>query len=385
MPQLRYMPWCHLDKPYQVGDIALVPLHRDQPMEGLDRLTVAYARLILRAYRNTSGLPVRNAVLVRYKDRDLLADLSADENAEAFELGQVAAFAGLANREYFTQMGNYCNADCFRMYGQPFREEPSFSAITSRRADGRNMNGIAISELSISEPPHVGHQKVKLDEGLIQAICAHRTNADADEWARWQNAISCFNQANTDDSASMYQVEWVLLCSAFEHLLGSESKADDVARRFAAATPDLRSSPAIQSPRKLDRWRDEGQPLRQEWMREFYRIRGDFAHGRLTTRQPCAWRVHEHLFLSAVAFPLLVRCLLKAAGRYTFSEADERQLWAFESAADGDCFAQINNPETCDPFLWPKLLQECRSEQMARRIQTRLEEAMNEEEAPTGG
>lgn len=385
MPLLHFMPWCHLERNYRVGDISLVQFFRDRPVPGLDALSTAHARLILGAYKSASGLPISHAVLVQYKDRPVLDDLTPDEATECVELSQLAAFAGLADREYFKQMGNYCNADCFAIHGQRFRDEPLSTALGSRRVDGGHLVGIRMSELCITAPPQVNRQAVKLDETLAGALAAHRSSAPAEEWARWQNAIACFNRANSDDSSSMFQVEWVLLCSAFEHLLDADSRADDVAQKFVDATPDIRSMPAIRASRKIERWRDEGHSLRFEWLREFYRIRGDFAHGRLDTRQPCAWRAQDHLLLAAIAFPLLVRSLLKRAGRYQLTERDEQQLWAFEAAADGDCFNEIENPESCDPFLWPKLLADARSEQQARRIQTRIEEALKRDEAKPNG
>jgi len=55
---------------------------------------------------------------------------------------------------------------------------------------------------------------------------------NADKWAQWQNAIACFNAANTDEQESMPQVEWVLLCGAFQSLLGAKSDALQVATNF---------------------------------------------------------------------------------------------------------------------------------------------------------
>jgi hypothetical protein len=77
---------------------------------------------------------------------------------------------------------------------------------------------------------------------------------------------------------------------------------------------------AERAKRRIDRWKDPAAPVRYEWLKEFYRVRGDFSHGRLTTRQPMAWpNPFEHLTLAAIAFPLLVRCLLQRAGTYALT------------------------------------------------------------------
>lgn len=86
--------------------------------------------------------------------------------------------------------------------------------------------------------------------------------------------------------------------------------------------------------RRIDRWKDPAAPVRFEWLKEFYRVRGDFAHGRLTTRQPMAWSALEHLTLAAIAFPLLVRCLLQGAGAYALTRDDVAAVEVFESFAD---------------------------------------------------
>jgi hypothetical protein len=76
-------------------------------------------------------------------------------------------------------------------------------------------------------------------------------------------------------------------------------------------------------------------------MKEFYRIRGDFAHGRLNTQQPSVWTPHEHLLLATIAFPLLVKALLARLGRYQLSDEDQVQRNALEGFADT---AEFLNP-----------------------------------------
>src|SRR6185295_13047054 len=92
-------------------------------------------------------------------------------------------------------------------------------------------------------------------------------------WARWQNAISCFNQSNSDYERSSYQTEWVLLCSAFERILEAKSDAEDVADKFAELFEPAKSLLVGTSKRQSARWKNSGSRMRYEWMREFYHIR----------------------------------------------------------------------------------------------------------------
>jgi hypothetical protein len=73
--------------------------------------------------------------------------------------------------------------------------------------------------------------------------------------------------------------------------------------------------------------------VRQIWVRDLYRLRGDLAHGKVSPRFPSIWKTDEHLLLAAFVFPLLVKSLLSAAGAYTLTEGDEVSIDAFERLA----------------------------------------------------
>ena len=188
------------------------------------------------------------------------------------------------------------------LYFQKF-DKADFSAITTRRREGQTSSTWSIDSISIPIPVHSDPvQEVQLDEALLRALVDHR--ATCREWEKWQNALACFNQANTDSDNVRRQ--WVLLCSAFEHILEAKHHAKDVAIKFSNAMLPTESMLARDASRKSHEWHDEGQSLRYEWMREFYRIRGDFAHGKLNTQQPTVWSPLEHLVLATIAFP--TRC-----------------------------------------------------------------------------
>ena len=87
--------------------------------------------------------------------------------------------------------------------------------------------------------------------------------------------------------------------------------------------------------RQSNSWVNKNQNLRHERMRKFYRLRGDFAHGNLDTRQPATWSPLEHIILATIAFPLLVRCHYSTEEESTpLSDEDEAQIDAFEHFAD---------------------------------------------------
>lgn len=338
MLMIAFMPWCKIEKTYDFGEITLIPFRRHEVMVGIDETAQCRLNLILGTYQSIEGKQIDRATLVKYGSKSLIDELSEEEREAIHESITLASFCALAQREYFNSLGPYCNNDCFTLYVQKF-DRADFTAITTRRREGETLSGWPIDDLAITIPIHCQTVRgITLDETLLKAFLIHRTRSDQEEWARWQNAIACFNQANTDNETVPFQVEWVLLCSAFEHILQAASDYKDVARKFGDRV--IPSSPLLikDATRKSARWTDDQANLSYEWMKEFYRIRGDFAHGKLDSQQPVVWKTLEHLVLSTIAFPLLVRCLLAASGSYLLTDTDIAQINAFERFMD-------------DPFL----------------------------------
>ncbi len=218
-------------------------------------------------YRSIEGRPADHAAVVRYADRPFGADLAPEEIESAYEWVQLACFAGLAGREFFTPEAP-CNSDVFLLYVQRL-ENADFIAIRTRRREGHTWSAWPLDSVVMSVPAHVSPVRlVSLDPRLLDALVAIARRGDPD-WGRWQHALSCFNQGNTDSDAFRYQVEWGLLCSAFERLLDAASDYDDVAAKFAGTM--VPSSPLLarDARRRIDRWKDPGASVRFEWLREF--------------------------------------------------------------------------------------------------------------------
>jgi len=375
MSMLVFMPWCRIDRAYKVGDIDILPLNRHGTINGLDDAAQCSVNTVMAAYKTIEGKPVDRATLISYASKSLIDDLNEDEVETVHELAAVACFCGLAKREYFNSLGPYCNSDCFTLYIQKFTKA-DFTALTIRRREGRTLSVWPIGDIAITVPVHChAIENVSLDEELLKALVAHRAQTNSDKLVRWQNAISCFNQANTDNDSIRYQMEWVLLCSAFEHLLGAKPKAEDVSSKLAQTMVPKDSLPASNANRRSDKWPAKGQSLCYEWMREFYRIRGDFAHGGLNTQQPAMWKPLEHLVLGTIAFPLLVKSLLSKDSKYILTNKDRAQIDCFEKFADTDNF--LNPPPNQQGSLdshWRRLLDECESTSIREAVIRSLEE-----------
>lgn len=358
MAMFAILPWCRIDRDCRVGDVAIIPWCREAPIEGAGDAVRSQLARVLACYSDIEGHPVSQAAIARFGERPLGEDLDPGEIEVVYEAVQLACFAGLASRQFFVPDAP-CNSDVFILHMQR-QDEPDFVAIRTRRRDGNTWNAWSLNRLHFTVPPHVSPiDRVPLDGPLLEGLVAFG-GASASDWARWQHALSCFNQANTDSETVRYQVEWGLLCSAFERLLDAKPDYEDVAARFTRTLVPSQSAMAIAARRRIPRWSDQNAPLRSEWLKEFYRVRGDFAHGRLETRQPMAWQPNEHLVLAAIAFPLLVRSLLRGAGLYELTHDDQGAIEAFEDFADRPFFERPPDPQGSMDSWWSRSFREAK-------------------------
>ncbi len=370
MSMLTFMPWCRIDKIYKIDNIEILPFKRHEQINGVDDAGQCRVNTIMSIYKNIEGRPVDSAALIRYSDKTLIADLNEEEMAEMSDLTTLACFSGLAKREYFNPVGPYCNS--FTLYSQKF-DKAEFTTLRTRRREGSTSSVWPIDDLAVTVPVHCHTiDGVMLDEMLLNALIAYRKRSNVEDWGKWQNALTCFNQANTDSDNIRHQVEWVLLCSAFEHILDAKHEAKDVASEFAKIMVPSEPLLVQNAIRKSNNWQTKDQALRYEWMREFYRIRGDFAHGKLNTQQPTVWNPREHLTLAVIAFPMVVKCLLKKANLYELTDDDQAQIDVFEKFADTQNFLKppANQKGSLD-YHWKRLVSD-----RSRRIF--CEKAVNE-------
>ncbi len=334
MPMLLFMPWCVLDRSCDIGEIEILPFERDVAFAECDDNVLRDLNTLLASYRTIQGESVRRLAIVRWKGSSPIDDLTEDQIGTAYDLMMLVNFAGLSARELFNPIGSYCNSDRFSMFVQKFKDA-THTALTTRRREGNQISVWPTDGVAMVAPPHCDTVRaVTWDEALLTALLAKRANANTNEWSRWQSSISCFNQANTDSEGVRPQTEWVLLCGALQHLLNAGSKDKAVATDFAGVLVPNREILISDAKRRLPSWIDGTKSLRYAWMKEFYGIRGDFAHGRLNTQRPAAWTIHEHLVLGSIAFPLIVKTLLRRSGEYEFTRDDEVQQNSFESLAD---------------------------------------------------
>ncbi len=321
----HFMPWLRLQKSCAVGEIVLIPWHSDNPPQEFGSDEIEKVHSILSSYKSANGEPVRHFTVVRFANHKLFADVDQNQREHLWDSISLACLSGLAAREYLINDDPYCNADCFLVHGQRFPEGVDHLLGTSLftvRCGQLALSYQSLKDVSFFEPRHVSQVRlVTLDEALLAALAQFRdTQLKGQEgrWARWRDAIVCFNRANTDSmDYVLWQADWVLLCSAFQRLLDSGPKSQEVAKKFVSSfVPPNYPLPI-----------DTG--LLHEWQEDFQTLRGKFyAHGVLKSPATSDYGV-RHLPLAIVGFLLLVRVLLHKEGAYHLSDDDLCAIAAF--------------------------------------------------------
>jgi len=360
---LAFFPWLRISNPISVGDVRIMPYSRGRQPAGEGSKIQEKMDTILQPYQESGDRPVVDAAVMQFAGSDSLRDLSEQEIAEALLLAELLTVCGLSSREYFGGGLQYCNRDNFQLVIQRFTEKDDLQwiRITSRRRDGATNNLTIRADLHIQRPDHVyNYLGISIDTPLLESLLAARKNED---WDRFWESILCFNLANTDNIANAEQIEAVLIVSAFERLLGcSRGNEHDLASKFVstlvpAEEISISNCPRLNDPQVARRFQHCAS-VRDAWIRDFFRLRGDFAHGAMTPDYPAVWLLREHLLLSSFVFPLLLKTVLAVGKTYIITREDQDQIDIFEHLACKDLFVPTGDTFHSDSWPWNQVTRE---------------------------
>jgi len=327
MSMLAFFPWLRIKENIDLGEVELVRFIKcyrpGKNQQIYDRILESY---VLRDKYNT---PIKESTLLILKDKCDFQDFSEEEKNYLFSISEIIAFSGLSKREYFNTVHlGYCNRDNFAFFIQSFRQDSNdIHIVTTPRF--RDCPELHVSNKEFI-PPHVSHGNfIDLDIPLVKSLMKARE--DYEKWELYNDAIFHFNLANTDNySISPYQ-EVVLIVSAFERLLDCNNKGqkreDDLIAKFLYTFKPKEDLDKNKSARiRNSKYAKSDKTLREIWLRDFYQLRGDYAHGNLSSKRSPIWKAHEHLLLGSYIFPLVVKCKLEKDGFYTLTENDKPEI-----------------------------------------------------------
>ena len=350
MSTLGFFPWLHISDAIDLPPFRLVPYERSKLPGSSVQATID---ILLEPYLDTTK-PIRRATVVQVDGRAPFDDLGEGEVVQFFRFRDLVAVSGIARREFFGMGIRYCNRDNFVLVIQNFDKERPASSIsrTSRRRDGSSKTIISRSANVVRRPAHVSSNfSCTLDEPLVAALLVGQRKLH--DWARFEDAIRFYNDANSDDDQVLEQAEAVYMVSAFERLLDCRrGKEEDLVRRFLGVwritecvLPRTGSRTSVGAKRMLT----------ENWLRDFYRHRGSYAHGKLTASHPLVWPLKEHLLLGSYLFPRLLKSVLAKSGVYTLTEQDQREADLFEHLAREDLLTPTTDPDGNAEWPWDRV------------------------------
>ena len=318
MPILYFLPWCRLSERLDVHPVSFIPFNRNFPPSDFDDATARLIKSISDDFIAIDGEPVSEFTVLSFENTCLREDFDASGPAFA-EFVDLIRLASLSARDYFGRADPYSNSTCFALHSRRVDDAGKSWSPTSLRKDGVPifLTGVAMRVHVPIEAATIPSPSMNVE--MLTALAARRRKAVdfPAEWAAWQEAIYCFDQANTDAEVVDRHMEWVLTSGAIERVLGARSRAADVADRFGRALTPI--EPRIEFDKRVLR----------DWCFEFYRLRGDFAHAKIRSRQERTWAPWMHAVFGAIAFPLLIKVLLSKAGEYSLSPVDCSEIAAF--------------------------------------------------------
>ena len=135
---------------------------------------------------------------------------------------------------------------------------------------------------------------------------------------------------------------------------------------FIASCSDRSYTAGLRTPRR-DRY-ERYACLREAWIRDLFRLRGDHAHGRIAPRYASICSLREHLLFEALTFQLLVKSRLVREADYNWTDFDLARIEAIEKLLQYDHFAvQESEPpsgEYREPRTWSKSLDRARLDRL---------------------
>lgn len=332
MAMLAFLPWATIKETTTVGRILLVPWKPSPQPNVVDQ--------ILHSYTDRVGNPVKSATLLHYSGEPPTRHLDEAERLELFELAAVLSFVALARRSLWGDWHRpYANTHSFSLVIQAFDEaNPTFLADVSRRRGGRLTAGFPRDLFQERMPGHVEPQRAfTIDLALVAALLAALNSPDR---LRFEEALFSFNAANTDSNQVPEQHEIVALVGAFERLFQTSGKAEELAFAFTKLV-----APYLSPDRPVHRTRinafeahhgamRDGQRIlsscvAEAWLRDLFRTRNAFGHGRRANNKTSGWSASGHLLLGAFVLPLTVMALLAEQRLYAMGDSDKADLFAF--------------------------------------------------------
>jgi len=351
MSMLTFFPWLKIKEDIKIGDIKLHKFKLSEENTNKDRFQYICEKVVKHYYIHTNHI-IDECTLLFINKKDDFEDFDEEEIDFLFSFSEILAFSGLSKREYFGLGFQYWNRDNFTLVIQGFDEKSDGVTTVTKRRDGSTKAYWSGDVFKVKMPFHVNNIVVTIDTSLVESLLDFQESFGANG-IFLTDALFFFNRANTDDNFISEYQEIVMMVSAFQRLLGCKTgKVDELIDRFMSIFNPKQDFNINQSKRiKNSKYNNNSVTLREAWLRDFYQLRNDYAHGKRISGRPRIWIPQEHLLLGAYSFPLLVKILL-GDKYYHLSEDDADDIELFEKLVEANI---LKKPKKSEQWEWNKI------------------------------
>ncbi|TGL56977.1 hypothetical protein EHQ58_15550 [Leptospira ognonensis] len=344
MKHIGIFPWVAVNQPIAINEFEIIyfkngilPADKDQNA----------MKEIASLHKIHTTFEIREASFLKYKDEILISKLEEEDIQKIFTFSELFAFAALSERRFFTN--NYINKTSFEFYIYPYTDDSKLVSINSRKRDGEKNTVFPLNLFTKIKPDYCGNNPSAINLKLIDGILNYSEQVNSDHLLE---AINIFNLANTDSNQLRNSVEITLLLGSIERLykINNGNKSDLISKISRYLIPKNRVNPKDCQRVREKRKKSTYKTLTEEWIMDFRELRGEYAHGRLYSKQPSVWSLDEHVLYSSYIFPLLVKLALSEYSFYQLSEIDQNQIDVFEELL---CIKPVvGNDSAISKFVW---------------------------------
>ncbi|MCX6383169.1 MAG: hypothetical protein NTV16_01580 [Actinobacteria bacterium] len=358
MSMFAFFPWLKIKNNFDIEDFKLVRFKVLEKDSFKDKFQNTCERVIEPYYTNI-GDTINECTLIFLNNKNIFEDFTDNEIESLFSFVEKLTFSGLSKREFFNNY-SYCNSSDFNFIIQGFNKNLEGVTVVTRRREGQTKNFLDIDSYKVIMPFYVNNNMVEIDINLVKSLLDAKKDL-REKWINFSDAIFFFNRANTDGNQITEHQEAVMMIGAFQRILMCKTAdRDELITKFKNSFIPKKDLDISKSKRIINsKYDNKVGSLREAWLKDFYELRGDYAHGKKETKKQMVWNVKEHLLLGSYIFPLLVKLSLNKSKYYNLSEEDFYNIELFEQLAEADLFKKPQNPNNCE---WKKIRREYISE-----------------------
>jgi hypothetical protein len=368
---IAFMPWLELDFDCEVGGVTFIPFRGQKgavhpALKGVETELAT----ILSSYVDLKGNPRTDCAVATVAGRGW--NLDDGEDFQSVNRAASLLFLAAWSENKYYASSQLVNSAHFRIVWQRFQPDVTWTALVTRRRDGRTTDGGYLhGEIKISRPLQCSlHTAAKPDLDLLKAF--DKAGDGSPTMARLATALPFVELANTDDDMMSYHAEAILMASAFEQLLDGDGKSYLLVKAFephfaSDGSVTVEEALSVRPDIYLDPKHEQEQRkwwVHKKWIEEIYRLRNKAAHRGETQGQKWAWNPFEHLVMAAFVFPLVVKRMLEAEGVYQQTDHDIGSGKAIDRLLASTGWAQEARPNESVVSRWSQIVSDQVVEQM---------------------